>query len=43
MIEGVTVHYASQIEDVLAVALPLLKARSDAQAVAPTLAVAPAA
>ncbi|HUV70764.1 MAG TPA: endopeptidase La [Terracidiphilus sp.] len=29
MIEGVTVHYASRIEDVLAVALPLLKARPD--------------
>jgi hypothetical protein len=27
----VTVHYASRIEDVLAVALPLLKARPDAQ------------
>ena len=27
--EGVTIHYASRIEDVLAVALPLLKARSD--------------
>jgi ATP-dependent Lon protease len=29
--EGVTVHYASRIEDVLAVALPLLKGRPDAQ------------
>jgi ATP-dependent Lon protease len=29
LIEGVTVHYASRIEDVLAVALPLLKARTD--------------
>jgi hypothetical protein len=29
--EGVTVHYASRIEDVLAVALPLLKARPDGQ------------
>jgi ATP-dependent Lon protease len=28
MMEGVTVHYASHIEDVLAVALPLLKPRS---------------
>jgi ATP-dependent Lon protease len=28
LIEGVTVHYASRIEDVLEVALPLLKARS---------------
>ena len=27
--EGVTIHYASRIEDVLAVALPLLKARHD--------------
>jgi len=31
MMEGVTVHYASRIEDVLAVALPLLKARPDTQ------------
>jgi len=30
LIEGVTIHYASRIEDVLAVALPLLKARPDA-------------
>ncbi len=29
MIEGVTIHYASRIEDVLAVALPLMKARPD--------------
>jgi ATP-dependent Lon protease len=29
--QGVAVHYASRIEDVLAVALPLLKARPDAQ------------
>jgi ATP-dependent Lon protease len=43
MIEGVRVHYAKHIEDVLAVALPLLKARSDAQAVAPALAATPAA
>jgi ATP-dependent Lon protease len=28
--EGVTIHYANRIEDVLAVALPLLKARPDA-------------
>ncbi|MFY9854348.1 MAG: endopeptidase La [Terracidiphilus sp.] len=28
--EGVTIHYAGRIEDVLAVALPLLKARPDA-------------
>jgi ATP-dependent Lon protease len=27
--EGVTIHYASRIEDVLAIALPLLKARTD--------------
>jgi ATP-dependent Lon protease len=31
LIEGVTIHYASHIEDVLAVALPLLKARADDQ------------
>jgi ATP-dependent Lon protease len=31
MIEGVTVHYASEIEDVLAVALPLLAARPQLQ------------
>jgi ATP-dependent Lon protease len=31
LIEGVTIHYASRIEDVLAVALPLLKARQDVQ------------
>ena len=30
MIEGVAIQYASRIEDVLEVALPLLKARSDA-------------
>jgi ATP-dependent Lon protease len=37
--EGVTVHYAKHIEDVLAVALPLLKARPDAQpeTIAPAL------
>jgi len=29
MIEGVTIHYAERIDDVLAVALPLLKARPD--------------
>ncbi|MGD0095463.1 MAG: endopeptidase La [Terracidiphilus sp.] len=29
LIEGGTIHYASRIEDVLAVALPLLKAKSD--------------
>src|SRR6201998_4859515 len=43
MMEGVSVHYAEHIEDVLAVALPLLKARSDAQRVAPPLAATPAA
>ena len=31
LMEGVTIHYASRIEDVLAVALPLLKARPDTQ------------
>ncbi len=31
MMEGVTVHYASQIEDVLAVALPMLAARPQLQ------------
>ncbi|HUX45511.1 MAG TPA: endopeptidase La [Terracidiphilus sp.] len=34
MMEGVTVHYAKRIEDVLAVALPLLKARQDGPPVA---------
>ncbi|MGA3370996.1 MAG: endopeptidase La [Terracidiphilus sp.] len=34
LIEGVTIHYASRIEDVLAVALPLLKARPDTQSAA---------
>jgi len=29
LIEGVAIHYASRIEDVLAVALPLMKARPD--------------
>jgi ATP-dependent Lon protease len=33
MMEGVTVHYANRIEDVLHVALPLLKARPDTQPV----------
>ncbi len=37
MIGGVQIHYASRIEDVLAVALPLLKARTDAQPAAPEL------
>ncbi len=36
MMEGVTVHYANQIDDVLAVALPLLSARPPMQ---PTVAV----
>ena len=35
MIEGVTIHYASRIEDVLAVALPLLKARPDVTPIVP--------
>ena len=29
--EGVAIHYASRIEDVLAVALPLMNARPDAR------------
>jgi ATP-dependent Lon protease len=33
MMAGLTVHYANRIEDVLAVALPLLKARPDTQPV----------
>ncbi len=37
LIGGVQIHYASRIEDVLAVALPLLKARADAQPAAPEL------
>jgi ATP-dependent Lon protease len=37
LIGGVQIHYASRIEDVLAVALPLLKARPDAQPAAPEL------
>jgi ATP-dependent Lon protease len=32
---GVAIHYASRIEDVLAVALPLLKARPDTKPAAP--------
>ncbi len=35
MIEGVAIHFASRIEDVLAVALPLLKARPDTAPIAP--------
>jgi ATP-dependent Lon protease len=34
MMAGVKVHYASRIEDVLAVALPLMKARPDQQPIA---------
>ncbi|MGO9339227.1 MAG: endopeptidase La [Terracidiphilus sp.] len=41
--EGVTVHYASRIEDVLAVALPLLKARPDNKQAEPELVVSNAA
>ncbi len=43
MMEGVAVHYASHIEDVLDVALPLFKAHSDARAAAAKLAAVPAA
>jgi len=32
LINGVEIHYASHVEDVLAVALPLLKAKIDARA-----------
>ncbi len=39
MMEGVKVHYASRIEDVLHVALPLMKARPDAQPAAAEVAV----
>jgi len=39
--EGVTIHYASRIEDVLAVALPLLKPRSDTPVAAELLATGP--
>jgi ATP-dependent Lon protease len=35
MVQGVTVHYASEIEDVLAVALPLLAARPQVRPAAP--------
>ncbi len=34
MIEGVSIHYASRIEDVLAVALPLLKAKPEVTPIA---------
>jgi len=43
MMEGVNVHYASQIEDVLAVALPLLAARSRVHQPSPDVAVIAAA
>ncbi len=39
MMEGVTVHYASHIEDVLAVALPSLHGRVEAQSSSPELVV----
>jgi ATP-dependent Lon protease len=35
LMQGVSIHYASRIEDVLAVALPLLKARPDTKAAEP--------
>ena len=41
--EGVAIHYASRIEDVLAVALPLLKARPDTKLAEPELVVSNAA
>ena len=37
LIGDVTIHYASRIEDVLAVALPLLKARPDTKPVEPAI------
>jgi len=37
LIGGVTIHYASRIEDVLAVALPLLKARPDTKPAEPEI------
>jgi ATP-dependent Lon protease len=43
LIQGVAVHYASRIEDVLAVALPLLHARRDAKPAEPELVVSTAA
>ncbi len=42
MMEGVTVHYASEIEDVLAVALPLLAARPQMRPAAPRRTESPA-
>jgi ATP-dependent Lon protease len=41
MMAGVTVHYASRIEDVLAVALPLLKARPDTKPAGAEVAASP--
>jgi len=43
LIEGVTVHYAKRIEDVLAVALPLLNPRNDHKPAEPEVAVVAAA
>jgi ATP-dependent Lon protease len=40
LMEGVSVHYASRIEDVLAVALPLLKAHSDTKPAEPEVGLA---
>ena len=36
-VEGVTIHYATRIEDVLAVALPLLNARHDSKPAEPEI------
>jgi ATP-dependent Lon protease len=33
LMEGVTIHFASRIEDVLAVALPLMNARQEVQSI----------
>jgi ATP-dependent Lon protease len=38
LMQGVSIHYASRIEDVLAVALPLMKARPDSLAEAEKMA-----
>jgi ATP-dependent Lon protease len=43
LMEGVTIHYASRIEDVLAVALPLLKAHPDTKPTEPAVVVGAAA
>jgi ATP-dependent Lon protease len=43
LIGGVQIHYAKRIEDVLAVALPLLKARPDTKPAGPELSVVTAA